>query len=102
MMNRVQVTFDNLAGSIGFIRQGKLRVLAVTSTTRSPALPDVPTLAEFVPGYEATAWYGVSAPRNTPKAVVSVYGRLPSICGALRQTILGRRNGRQRAGGMGG
>jgi len=73
MMNRVQVTFDNLPGSIGFIRQGKLRALAVTTTTRSPALPDIPTLAEFIPGYEASAWYGVSAPRNTPEALI---GRL--------------------------
>jgi tripartite-type tricarboxylate transporter receptor subunit TctC len=69
-MNRVQVTFDNLPGSIGFIRQSKLRALAVTTTTRSPALPDIPTLAEFIPGYEASAWYGVSAPRSTPKAVI--------------------------------
>jgi tripartite-type tricarboxylate transporter receptor subunit TctC len=73
MMNRVQVTFDNLPGSIGFIRQSKLRALAVTTTTRSPALPEIPTLAEFIPGYEASAWYGVSAPRSTPKAVI---GRL--------------------------
>jgi Tripartite tricarboxylate transporter family receptor len=48
------------------VRQGKLRALAVTTTTRSPALPDIPPLAEFIPGYEASAWYGVSAPRNTP------------------------------------
>jgi tripartite-type tricarboxylate transporter receptor subunit TctC len=70
MTNRVQVTFDNLPGSIGFIRQGKLRALAVTTTARSPALPDIPALAEFIPGYEASAWYGVSAPRYTPQAVV--------------------------------
>ncbi|MBO0718894.1 MAG: tripartite tricarboxylate transporter substrate binding protein [Rhizobiales bacterium] len=70
MTNRVQVTFDNLPGSIGFIRQGKLRALAVTTTARSPVLPDVPALAEFIPGYEASAWYGVSAPRNTPEAVI--------------------------------
>ncbi len=70
MTNRVQVTFDNLPGSIGFIRQGKLRALAVTTTTRSPALPDIPALAEFIPGYEASAWYCVSAPRNTPRAVI--------------------------------
>src|SRR6516162_6899091 len=73
MMNRVQVTFDNLPGSIGFIRQGKLHALAVTTTARSPALPDIPALAEFIPGYEASAWYGVGAPRNTPQAVI---GRL--------------------------
>ena len=70
MTNRVQVTFDNLPGSIGFIRQGKLRALAVTTTARSPALPDIPAPAEFIPGYEASAWYGVSAPRNTPQAVL--------------------------------
>jgi tripartite-type tricarboxylate transporter receptor subunit TctC len=70
MTNRVQVTFDNLPGSIGFIRQGKLRALAVTTTARSPALPDIPALAEFIPGYEASAWYGLSAPRSTPQAVV--------------------------------
>jgi tripartite-type tricarboxylate transporter receptor subunit TctC len=71
MTNRVQVTFDNLPGSIGFIRQGKLRALAVTTTTRSPALPDLPALAEFIPGYEASAWYGVSVPRKTPQAVIA-------------------------------
>ena len=70
MTNRVQVTFDNLPGSIGFIRQGKLRALAVTTTTRSPSLPDIPALAEFIPGYEASAFYGVSAPRKTPQAVI--------------------------------
>jgi tripartite-type tricarboxylate transporter receptor subunit TctC len=70
MTNRVQVTFDNLPGSIGFIRERKLRALAVTTTTRSPALPDIPTLAEFIPGFEASAWYGISAPRNTPDAVI--------------------------------
>ena len=75
MMNWAQVTFDNLPGSIGFIRQGKLRALAVTTTTRSPALPDIPTLAEFIPGYEASAWYGVSAPRNTPKSVIGKLNR---------------------------
>jgi tripartite-type tricarboxylate transporter receptor subunit TctC len=70
MTNRVQVTFDNLPGSIGFIREGKLRALAVTTTIRSPALPDIPTLAEFIPGFDASAWYGISAPRNTPEAVI--------------------------------
>jgi tripartite-type tricarboxylate transporter receptor subunit TctC len=66
MMNRVQVTFDNLPGSIGFIRQSKLRALAVTTTTRSPALPDIPTLAEFIPGYEASAGTA-SARREAPR-----------------------------------
>jgi len=75
MTNRVQVTFDNLPGSLGFVREGKLRALAVTTTTRSAALPDIPTVAEFVPGYEASAWYGITAPRNTPDAVVAVLNK---------------------------
>jgi tripartite-type tricarboxylate transporter receptor subunit TctC len=75
MANRVQVTFDNLPGSIGFVRDGRLRALAVTTSTRSAALPDVPTIGEFVPGYEASAWYGVSAPRNTPDAVVDILNK---------------------------
>jgi tripartite-type tricarboxylate transporter receptor subunit TctC len=65
--------FDNLPTSIENIRAGKLRALAVTSTTRSELLPDVPTVAEFLPVYEASAWYGVGAPRNTPDEVI---GRL--------------------------
>jgi tripartite-type tricarboxylate transporter receptor subunit TctC len=70
MTGRVQVAFDNLPGSIGFVRAGKLRALAVTTTTRSEALPGVPSIAEFVPGYEASAWYGLSAPKNTPAEIV--------------------------------
>jgi tripartite-type tricarboxylate transporter receptor subunit TctC len=70
---QVQVMFDNLPSSIGHIRSGKLRALAVTTTKRSEALPGVPTVADFVPGYEASAFFGISAPRATPPAVV---GRL--------------------------
>jgi tripartite-type tricarboxylate transporter receptor subunit TctC len=70
MTGRVQVAFDNLPGSIGYVRVGKLRALAVTTATRSEALPDVPSIAEFVPGYEASAWYGLSAPKNTPIEIV--------------------------------
>ena len=72
---RVQVIFDNMPGSIGYIRAGKLRPLAVTTTTRSPLLPDVPPLRDFVPGYAASAWYGVGAPRNTPAAIVERLNR---------------------------
>jgi tripartite-type tricarboxylate transporter receptor subunit TctC len=72
---RVQVIFDNMPGSIGYIRAGKLRPLAVTTTTRSPLLPDVPPLSDFVPGYAASAWYGVGAPRNTPAASVERLNR---------------------------
>jgi tripartite-type tricarboxylate transporter receptor subunit TctC len=67
---QVQVVFDNLPGSIAYIRAGKLRALAVTTTTRSPALPDIPTIADFVPGYEASAWFGIGAPKNTPAEIV--------------------------------
>ena len=61
---QVQVMFDNMPTSIEYIRAGKLRALAVTTATRSEALPDVPTVGDFVPGYEASAWYGVGAPKE--------------------------------------
>ncbi len=67
---QVQVTFDNMPSSIEHIRAGKLRALAVTTTTRSQALPDVPVLADFVPGYEASAWFGVGVPTGTPADIV--------------------------------
>ena len=67
---QVQVMFVNLAPSIEYIRAGKLRALAVTTATRSEALPDIPTVGEFVPGYEASAVFGVGAPRNTPAEIV--------------------------------
>ncbi|HEX4407605.1 MAG TPA: tripartite tricarboxylate transporter substrate binding protein [Xanthobacteraceae bacterium] len=70
MGNRVQVMFDNLPSSIGFIRDGRLRALAVTTAERSKAMPDVPSIGETVKGYEASAWFGVSAPKGTPRAVV--------------------------------
>ncbi|MGB7888727.1 MAG: tripartite tricarboxylate transporter substrate binding protein [Xanthobacteraceae bacterium] len=67
---QVQVTFNPLPSSLDFIRSGKLRALAVTSTARSDALPDVPTVGEFLPGYEATAWFGIGVPKNTSAEVV--------------------------------
>ena len=66
---RVQVMFDAMPSSIGHIRTGRLRPLAVTTTARSEALPDVPVLADFVSGYEASSWYGIGAPRGTPVAI---------------------------------
>src|SRR5690242_16384908 len=63
---RVQLMFDNLPTSVEFIKAGKLRALAVTTATRSPVVPDLPTVADFVPGYEASAWYGLVAPKGTP------------------------------------
>jgi tripartite-type tricarboxylate transporter receptor subunit TctC len=71
MGGQVQVTFDNLPASIEFIRAGKLRPLAVTTAARSEVLPDLPTVADFVPGYEASGWFGIGAPRNTPPEIIS-------------------------------
>jgi tripartite-type tricarboxylate transporter receptor subunit TctC len=72
---QVHVIFDSVVSSIAFIRSGKLRPLAVTSRSRLAALPDVPAAAEFVPGYEATGWMGVGAPRNTPAEVIGKLNR---------------------------
>ena len=68
---RVQALFDNIPGAVGQIRAGKVRALGVTAPQRVPALPDVPAMAETVPGYEASVWYGISAPRGTPPDVVA-------------------------------
>jgi tripartite-type tricarboxylate transporter receptor subunit TctC len=68
---QVHVMFDNLPTSIEYVRAGRLRPLAVTGTTRSKLLPDIPTVADFVPGYEASAWYGIGAPKNTPTEIIS-------------------------------
>jgi tripartite-type tricarboxylate transporter receptor subunit TctC len=70
LADQVQVMFDNLPSSIGHIRAGRLRALAVTTTTRSQALPDVPTVAETVPGYEASAWFGMAVPKGTPRPII--------------------------------
>jgi tripartite-type tricarboxylate transporter receptor subunit TctC len=67
---RVQVIFDPVASSIPHIRAGRLRPLAVTTSARSPVLPEVPIVGDFVPGYEASIWFGVGAPRNTPAEIV--------------------------------
>jgi tripartite-type tricarboxylate transporter receptor subunit TctC len=67
---QVQVYFDPIPNSIGYIRAGKVRPLAITSATRSEALPDVPTVSEFVPGYEGSFWFGVGAPKATPTEIV--------------------------------
>jgi tripartite-type tricarboxylate transporter receptor subunit TctC len=67
---QVQVLFDTMPNTIEYIKTGKVRALAVTTTTRNPAMPDLPTVAEFLPGYESSAWYGVSAPKGTPADIV--------------------------------
>jgi tripartite-type tricarboxylate transporter receptor subunit TctC len=67
---QVQVAFMTIAASIAYIRTGKLRALAVTTATRSRALPDIPTAGEFVPGYEASGWEGIGAPKNTSVEII--------------------------------
>src|SRR5262250_1033643 len=66
----VQVYFSNMSTSIEYIRAGKLGVLGVTTAARSEILADIPTVAEFVPGYEASTWFGVGAPKNTSAAII--------------------------------
>jgi tripartite-type tricarboxylate transporter receptor subunit TctC len=70
LSGQVQVTFNPLPSSLEFIRSGKLRALAVTSDRPQPVLPGVPALNQFLPGYEATAWFGIGAPKDTPRATV--------------------------------
>jgi tripartite-type tricarboxylate transporter receptor subunit TctC len=80
LAGEVQVMFDTLSTSIEQIRAGKLRALGVTSSTRSEALPDIPTLGEFVPGYEASVWQGIGAPTNTPAEVVDKLNKEVNAC----------------------
>jgi len=70
LAGQIDVMFDSTVSSIEHIRNGKLRVLAVTSATRQELLPDIPAVAEFVPGYEASGWAGIGVPRNTPVEIV--------------------------------
>ena len=67
---QVQAAFDGLSSSIEYIKAGRLRALAVATASRSPALPDIPALSEYVPGYEASGWCGVGAPRGTPTDII--------------------------------
>ena len=75
LAGQVQVTFDNMPSSIEHIRAGKLRALAVTTAMRSEALPDVPIVADFVPGYEASAWFGLGAPKGTPPEIIELLNK---------------------------
>jgi len=72
---QVQLVFGPIAQSISYVRSGKLRALAVTSASRQPALPDVPAVGEFLPGYEASGWYGIGAPKGTPAEIVELLNR---------------------------
>ncbi len=71
LSGRVQAAFDNLPGAIGFIHNGQFRPLGVTTTARSEALPDVPSISDFLPGYEVSAFYGLNAPKGTPPDIVA-------------------------------
>ena len=68
---QVQVIFDNMPSILQHVRAGSVRALAVTSTAKSPLLPDVPVLADTIPGYEASALFGMGAPKNTPKEIIA-------------------------------
>ena len=72
---QVHVMFDNMPSSIEHIRAGRLRPLAVTATARWQGLPDVPTLGDFVPGFETSAWAGIGAPKNTPAEIIDTLNR---------------------------
>jgi tripartite-type tricarboxylate transporter receptor subunit TctC len=75
MTGKVHALFDNLPGSIEFVKTGKLRALAVTTAKRNAALPDVPTVGETVPGYEASVFYGVAGPKGMPAEAVEVLNK---------------------------
>ena len=75
LTGQVQVLFDNLPGSVEFVRTGKLRALGVTTATRSAALPDVPTVGDTLPGYEASVFYGIAGPKGIPPHVIDILNK---------------------------
>jgi len=79
MTGKVHVMFDNLPGSIEFVRSGQLRALGVTTAKRSDALPDVPAIGEIVPGYEASVWYGIAAPKGTPPEAIETLNKAMAV-----------------------
>jgi tripartite-type tricarboxylate transporter receptor subunit TctC len=86
---QVQVLFLSMLASIEHVRAGKLRALAVTATTRSEVLPQLPTVAEFLTGYEATTWWGIGVPRDTPVGIVDRLNQAINV--ALADATLKRR-----------
>jgi len=92
LAGEVDVMFDNLGVSLPLVQAGKLKLLAVAAPNRLPSLPDVPTIAETLPGFEAVAWYGIVAPPNTPKNITEKINadvnealRQPEVQGLLRK-----------------
>ena len=77
---QVDISFAGIAGSVEFVRAGTLRALAVSTKTRSDSLPDVPTVAEFVPGYESNDWFGMAAPKNIPPDIVAMLNKEIATC----------------------
>ena len=75
LAGQVQLYFDGISASLEYVRSGKLRALGVTTTERADVLPNVPTIAEFVPGYEAAGWYGIGVPKNVPAEIVDKLNR---------------------------
>ena len=87
---RVDLLFDPVPSSIGYVREGKLRALGVTTARRSPSLPDVPPLADTVPGYEASTWFGLGAPKATPTDVIAALNQALNVVladGAMRASL---------------
>jgi tripartite-type tricarboxylate transporter receptor subunit TctC len=89
MAGTVDVIFDNMPSSIGHIQGGRIRAVAVTTDKRSDTLPDIPTVAETVPGYEASAWFGMGAPKGTPPEAIAVLNK--AINQALKDPNLVKR-----------
>ena len=83
---QVQVMFEGLTSSIGYLRAGKLRPLGVTSAKRSSALPDVPPIADVVPGYDASGWFGLGAPKGTPQPIIDSLAQ--EVAAALRDPTM--------------
>jgi tripartite-type tricarboxylate transporter receptor subunit TctC len=75
LAGQVQVLLNSPPASIEYIKAGRLRALAITTATRSEMLPDVPTVGEFVPGYQASQWFGIVAPKNTPVEIVGILNK---------------------------
>jgi len=91
LSGQVGVLFGNFPSSIEYVRTGKLRPLAVTTAKRSNALPDIPTVGDFVPGYEASVINGIGAPKNTPSAVIDKLNKrstMPLLIQNLRRDLL--------------
>jgi tripartite-type tricarboxylate transporter receptor subunit TctC len=80
LAGQVQVMFEGITSSIGYVKSGKLRALGVTSAKRSPLLPDVPAIGEFVSGYDAAGWFGLAAPKGTPTEIIDILSKEVAAC----------------------